>query len=898
MQPSLYNYVWKHSRREQLAVLVFVVFSQPFYFMALTLPKDIVNIPIQGKGFVGEGATQAFFRFVISLPNPVADWLGMPWIIFDGIALERLPMLFALSFTFLTLVCINGLFKMRINTMKGQLGERLLRRLRYELIDRVLRFPPRQFRKIKQSEVASMVKDEVEPLGGFIGDAIVWPVFLGMQALTALTFILLQSSWLGLIAAGVVTIQALVIPFLRKPILRLGKLRQLQARELAGRVGEIVDGAADIHVNDTSNYERAEIANRLGRIYDIRFEIYQRKFFVKFLNNLLAQVTPFIFYALGGYLAITGALDVGQLLAVIVAYKDLPGPIKELIDWDLQRQDVTIKYNQVMDQFHPDGMLDPVLQAPIGYPPPIIGSIELSAVTATDDAGFTVLEPTTLSLPLGEMAAVTGPSGGGKEAFALLFARQLSPSSGAIRINGQDFGTLPEGVTGRRIGYAGPDVYVLSGSLRENLLYGLKNEPRHAAQRNVADAAVLEIRLAEARRAGNPDFDVGADWIDYQAAGARSPEELRGRLALALTVAGLEDDVFQFGLQSRIDPAANPDAAARVLGARQALRSRLQTSGAQTLIESFDPDGYNRNASLAENILFGTSSDPEFAIAALAKNPYVRRAIAAAGLENDLVAMGRSIADTMVELFRDFAPDHPFFEEFSFIPSGELPFYEALLKRARGDVGLLDGNDRERLIALTFRYVEARHRLGLIDDSMKVRVLEARRFIEAMMNELKVKPVDVYEPDQYNAGATLLDNILFGRISFGVAQASERVNAHIREVLRDQALQPLVLDQGLHYQAGTAGKRLSVGQKQKLGLARALIKQPDILVINGALTALDDRQKEEIVGRILKERAGRATLWILSQDDLSKAFTRVLRFEHGRLVSDTARTRLAHDAAQ
>ena len=49
-----------------------------------------------------------------------------------------------------------------------------------------------------------MVKDEVEPLGGFIGDAFVQPALLGGQALTALIFIIIQNFWLGLIAAVIV----------------------------------------------------------------------------------------------------------------------------------------------------------------------------------------------------------------------------------------------------------------------------------------------------------------------------------------------------------------------------------------------------------------------------------------------------------------------------------------------------------------------------------------------------------------------------------------------------------------------------------------------------------------------------------------------------------------------
>ena len=142
----------------------------------------------------------------------------------------------------------------------------------------------------------------------------------------------------------------------------LGRERQLTARELAGRVGEIVDGISAIHINDTSNYERADIGSRLGRIFKIRYDIYQWKFFVKFLNNFIAQVTPFLFYAIGGYLALQGRMDVGQLVAVIAAYKDLPSPIKDLIDWDQQRVDVQVKYTQVVEQFTVSDLLNPKLQ--------------------------------------------------------------------------------------------------------------------------------------------------------------------------------------------------------------------------------------------------------------------------------------------------------------------------------------------------------------------------------------------------------------------------------------------------------------------------------------------------------------------------------------------------------
>ena len=87
-------------------------------------------------------------------------------------------MLVYLCALFLLFVLINGFFKFYISTFKGRLGERMLRRMRFQLVDRLLRFPLPQFRRLRSSEVATMVKDEVEPLGGFIGDAFVQPAYL------------------------------------------------------------------------------------------------------------------------------------------------------------------------------------------------------------------------------------------------------------------------------------------------------------------------------------------------------------------------------------------------------------------------------------------------------------------------------------------------------------------------------------------------------------------------------------------------------------------------------------------------------------------------------------------------------------------------------------------------
>ena len=97
---------------------------------------------------------------------------------------------------------------------------------RYQLVDRVLRFPFPQYRRVRSSEIATMIKDEVDPLGGFIGEAFATPAFLVGQALAALLFIMLQSWALGLVTLAILMVQTLLIPKLR------GRLRKLADAEL------------------------------------------------------------------------------------------------------------------------------------------------------------------------------------------------------------------------------------------------------------------------------------------------------------------------------------------------------------------------------------------------------------------------------------------------------------------------------------------------------------------------------------------------------------------------------------------------------------------------------------------------------------------------------------------
>ena len=890
MEPNLLKYVWRHSRKDQLWMLVVILLSMPTYFLSLELPKRIVNGPIQGVGFEQPGDLGHFLETYL----PIPDWiLGEPILLFGGFELERLPFLLALSLTFLCLVAANGLFKLYINTFKGRMGERILRRLRFELFDRVLRYPLPRFRRTKSSEVATMIKDEVEPMGEFIGDAYTLPLFLGGQALTGLIFIFLQNTMLGVATLVIVLFQAWLIPRLRTRLIQLGRQRQIASRELAGRLGEIVDGIQDAHTNDTTNYERANITDILGRLYFIRFELFQRKFGVKFINNLLIQFLAFLFYAVGGYLAITGTLDIGQLVAVIAAYKDLPDPIRGLIDYDQRRLTVEVRYDQIVEQFAADNLQDsetqkvadgPVLNLKKGF--------DISNLAVTDEMGTKLIEKASATIGIGERIAIVGPVNSGSHHMAEVLARVLKPTSGRVYVDNSSIDDLPEYVTGRRIAYVDGGTFFPQNTILNTMTYVLKNQPVAERELSAEEKPLYMTQLAETRRAANFDLDFRAQWIDYERAGVTNKEELIKEVRSILVDVQLEEDIRGFGLRGTLDPEVYGDLCDQLIIARKRFKNRLSELGFEDFVEPFEPDSYDTQASVAENLLFGTAINSTYEPENLASNPIVKSVLVENDLENALFDMGKEVASTTVDLFGDLAPDNPFFDQLNYMDAEDLPEYKAALNRM-GDLNIseIDTADRLLIMKLPFSYTENKNRLGLLSDDLKERILVARKSLRTTLGKMATSPVAFYETNSYNPAASVLDNVLLGRVSTNVAEGSERVDEAIKALLEEMGLTDDIFHIGLDFNIGTGGKRLSEIQRQKLHLARALLKKPDFLIVNRALNSLDSRSQRSIIETVL-ERAKNThghpcgVIWVPINPKMSMLFDRVLLFSDGELVAD------------
>jgi putative ABC transport system ATP-binding protein len=364
----------------------------------------------------------------------------------------------------------------------------------------------------------------------------------------------------------------------------------------------------------------------------------------------------------------------------------------------------------------------------------------------------------------------------------------------------------------------------------------------------------------------------------------RDGGELSARIAEILARLDFDGDVYNFGLRWRIDPAAQPELTARLLEARRALARRLADDGIEKLVETYDPERYNSNASVAENLLFGTPIGPVFDFEALAENAYVLSVLDKIGLTEELIEIGRQVAAMMTEMFADLPAEHEFFEQFSFISASDLPGFAAILSTIEnGGSKALRPEQRQKLLSLPFKLIAARHRLDVLDERVQQRILEARQVFRRDLPEAAKSQIEFFDPEHYNAAASLQDNILAGKVAYGEADASVRVPEVLAEVLESLELRPAVVDVGLDYQVGTGGSRLSLAQRQRAAIAGALLKHPDLLILNEATSALDGQAQGTVSAGVRQDMAGRGLFWVLHRASLARDFDRVLVMSGGKL---------------
>ncbi|MGO0054153.1 ABC transporter ATP-binding protein [Streptococcus suis] len=134
------------------------------------------------------------------------------------------------------------------------------------------------------------------------------------------------------------------------------------------------------------------------------------------------------------------------------------------------------------------------------------------------------------------------------------------------------------------------------------------------------------------------------------------------------------------------------------------------------------------------------------------------------------------------------------------------------------------------------------------------------------------------------------EHILFSRsvgenIALGkVASSSEEIEQAIATAAFSQDLKRMT--DGLDTMIGERGVSISGGQKQRISIARAFLREPDLLILDDSLSAVDARTERQIIQNIQKERAGKTNVIVTHRLSAVNHADWVLVLDEGRIVEE------------
>ena len=209
--------------------------------------------------------------------------------------------------------------------------------------------------------------------------------------------------------------------------------------------------------------------------------------------NYVIDLLRLIVLVAGGYFAIRGQIDVGEFAAFLLYVNVFVTPIRRLVDFMEQLQDGMTGFERLCEVLDAEEEKESPTARDIA---PIQGEISFEGVSFRYDDNSEILSGIDLHIPKGETLALVGPSGGGKTTLCHLLPRFYDVDAGRIAIDGIDIREYTLDSLRRGIGIVQQDVFLFTGTIRENIAYGNPDASQSAIEEAARRARILEFILS------------------------------------------------------------------------------------------------------------------------------------------------------------------------------------------------------------------------------------------------------------------------------------------------------------------------------------------------------------------------------------------------------------------
>jgi ATP-binding cassette, subfamily B, bacterial len=380
------------------------------------------------------------------------------------------PLILIACVVLLGIYALNTAMNYVVTYWGHMLGINIETNMRKKMFDHIQKLSFRFFDNNKTGHLLGRITNDLNDIGEVAHHG-PEDVFIAVMTLIG-AFILMADINLQL---AVITF--IIVPVMAWVIIHFGRNMTETYHRLFGNVGNfnarIEDNVGGIRVVQSfanEEYEKELFAVDNQKFRQTKLMAYKLMAKSSSVSYMMTRLITIVVMVCGAWFFIQGELEIGEFVAFILLANVFFRPI-EKINSVIESYPKGIagfkRYLEVIDT-EPD-IADKPDAVEVGS---LRGDISFSNVSFGYEADRTVLADISLKVNAGETIAFVGPSGAGKTTICSLLPRFYDVTGGAISIDGIDIRDMKLSSLRKQIGIVQQDVFLFSGTIRENIAYG------------------------------------------------------------------------------------------------------------------------------------------------------------------------------------------------------------------------------------------------------------------------------------------------------------------------------------------------------------------------------------------------------------------------------------------
>lgn len=404
---------------------------------------------------------------------------------------------------FASIFIINALLSGLGIYLLSKIGEKMIYGIRSLLWEHMIKLKMPFFDKNESGQLMSRLTDDTKVINDFISQKLpqLLPAIITLIGSIIMLFIMdWQMTLLTFIAIPI--FMGIMIPLGRR-MQKISKHTQAEIANFSGLLGRVLIEMRLVKISNTEQKELNNAHYNLNEIYKLGLRQAKIVAIIQPISSVIMLLMIAIILGFGAIRIATGAITAGALIAMIFYVMQLSMPLMNLstlvTDYKKAVGASQRIYEIMQEPVEPMEQLKPIANINIEN-----GALEFNNVEFKYDVK-TILDHVSFRIPQGDISAFVGPSGSGKSTIFNLIERMYDIDNGDITYGNESIYDIPITNWRSKIGYVMQSNSMMTGTIRDNILYGIN--------RNVSDEELIKYAKLANCHDFIMQFDEGYDTL-------------------------------------------------------------------------------------------------------------------------------------------------------------------------------------------------------------------------------------------------------------------------------------------------------------------------------------------------------------------------------------------------